>query len=156
MTDATDTPTIEEKEQTPPTDDRSALRNVNRLFQSAMRADWKLHAAKLSPLKAPGDQLAHEAACAWGHCAEALQELKQMPAVDETIVRAAIDLEAVMPPDLPDLADIGIRSAMLFQTAKPFRKQDPELADLMQETGCLLQVHVANLQLMSIRPGGDS
>lgn len=66
MTDATDTPTIEEKEQTPPTDDRSALRNANNLFQSAMRADWKLHAAKLSPLKTPGDQLAHEAACAGG------------------------------------------------------------------------------------------
>lgn len=91
-----------------------------------------------------------------GHCAEALQALKQMPAVDETIVRAAKDLDAVMPPDLRDLADIGIRSAMLLQTAKPIRKQDPELADLMQETGCLLQVHVANLQLMSIRPGGVS
>ncbi|AXT36285.1 hypothetical protein D1820_15590 [Phaeobacter sp. LSS9] len=131
--------------------DRVALQTANGLFEVALRADWKLHASRLSQDNAEGAELAHEAACAWASCTEALQELGLMTDVDDRIVIAARHLQAMLPPYMPEVSDIRTRSVTLLQDAKPMWKHDPELAETLQQTGCLLHVHAANLELMSVR-----
>ncbi|MGR3503936.1 hypothetical protein [Pseudaestuariivita sp.] len=131
--------------------DRVALKTANGLFEVALRADWELHASRLSQDNAEGADLAHEAACAWASCAEALQDLELMTDVDDRIVVAGHHLQAMLPPAMPEVSDIRMRSATLLQDTKPVWKQDLELAEILQQTGCLLHVHAANLELMSVR-----
>ncbi|MCK0166974.1 hypothetical protein MWU52_05360 [Jannaschia sp. S6380] len=131
--------------------DRIALHVTNALYEEALKADWAFHASKLSQDSVQGADLGHEAACAWASCIEALRDLQDMSEVDPRIADAAAHLEAMMPPVIPDIAEMGTRFSSLVEEAKSVRERHPELAEVLQQTGCLIHVHGANLELMSLR-----
>ena len=132
--------------------DRVALQTVNTLLEAALRADWALFESRLSMDSDEGCELAHEAACAWSSCDDALAELRGMSGIDARIDLAASYFADEMPPALPDRTRISIRSAELFECSRAARKEDVDLGAIIETSACLLHAYGANLALMSLRP----
>lgn len=134
-----------------PASDRVALEAVNELLQEAMRAGWTLHVSRAGIDTEVGRTLGHAAVLAWANCENALQDLRLMSEVNPHIRDAATRLEDLLPPGFPDGNTLGRHFAKLLARAKEIKKADAELAELIQTTGCLINIFHANRDLIMVR-----
>lgn len=135
-----------------PASDRVALGVVNDLLQEAMRADWTLHVSRTGIDTEVGRTLGHAAATAWANVENALRDLRLMSHVNPHIHDAAARLEDLLPPNIPDRSNLGRHFTKLLARAKEINKTDAELAELVQTTGCLINIYQANRDLIMARP----